>query len=226
MSRSLGLTGLVLALGLGMALAAQQPVGPVQVVDGDTLRIGDARIRLHGIDAPELNQTCATPRGEMWHCGRWSKAHLAALVRDLRPVCTDLGTDRYGRTLARCTLGDRDIARQMVADGAALAYTRYSDAYAGTQVAARTAGRGMWAGGPQTTPEDHRRAGSVPARAATPASAEKGCQIKGNIGASGRIYHQPGQRDYAATRISPAKGESWFCSAPEAEAAGFRPATR
>jgi endonuclease YncB( thermonuclease family) len=223
-SRSLGVTGLVLALGLGVALAAQQPVGPVQVVDGDTLRIGDARIRLHGIDAPELNQTCATPRGEMWHCGRWSKAHLTALVRDQQPACTDLGADRYGRMLARCTLGGVDIAEQMVADGAALAYIRYSDAYAGTQAAARAAARGMWAAGPQTAPEDHRRARA--ASAPVPAIAGNACQIKGNIGASGRIYHQPGQRDYAATRISAAKGEGWFCTTIEAEAAGFRAAKR
>jgi len=52
-----------------------------------------------------------------------------------------------------------------------------------------------------------------------------GCSIKGNIGRSGeRIYHLPGQPSYAATRISPERGERWFCSEAEAEAAGWRPA--
>lgn len=221
--RSLGVTGLMLAFGLGVAPAAQQPDDPVRVVDGDTLHIGDARIRLQGIDAPELNQTCATPRGEAWNCGQWSRAHLAALLGNRSPECTSLGTDKYGRMLARCTLGGVDLAEQMVADGAALAYVRYSDAYVGAQATARDAARGLWAAGPQTAPEDHRRA---LAPAAMPASAGNDCQIKGNIGASGRIYHRPGQRDYAATRISPAKGEGWFCSAAEAEAAGFRAARR
>jgi hypothetical protein len=57
--------------------------------------------------------------------------------------------------------------------------------------------------------------------------APQGCQIKGNINAKGvRIYHMPGQRDYAATRVSVAKGEAYFCSAAEARAAGFRVARR
>lgn len=227
-SRSLGVTSLVLALGLGFGMAASPPLEPVQVVDGDTLRIGDTRIRLHGIDAPELNQTCATPRGEVWACGRWSKAHLAALLRDEQPVCNDLGRDRYGRMLARCAVGGKDIGEQMVANGAALAYARYSDAYVDAQATARAAARGMWAAGPQTAPEDYRRAKSVsaPVADAQAVSADAGCTIKGNLGASGRIYHQPGQRDYAATRVSLAKGEGWFCTPAEAEAAGFRAARR
>ena len=49
------------------------------------------------------------------------------------------------------------------------------------------------------------------------------CTIKGNISMSGeRIYHVPGQRYYAATRINPAYGERWFCSEEEARAAGWR----
>lgn len=54
------------------------------------------------------------------------------------------------------------------------------------------------------------------------------CNIKGNvsIGSGKRIYHVPGQKYYAATRISPAYGERWFCSEAEARAAGWRRARR
>ena len=31
---------------------------PPKIIDGDTLHIGKYKIRLHGIDAPELNQNC------------------------------------------------------------------------------------------------------------------------------------------------------------------------
>ncbi len=34
--------------------------GNARVVDGDTIHIGKTKIRLHGIDALEMKQTCAT----------------------------------------------------------------------------------------------------------------------------------------------------------------------
>lgn len=51
-----------------------------------------------------------------------------------------------------------------------------------------------------------------------------GCDIKGNISGSGRIYHLPGGAHYERTRIDESKGERWFCSEGEARAAGWRPA--
>jgi hypothetical protein len=52
------------------------------------------------------------------------------------------------------------------------------------------------------------------------------CTIKGNvsINTGERIYHVPGQRRYAETRISPQYGERWFCSEDDARAAGWRKA--
>lgn len=54
------------------------------------------------------------------------------------------------------------------------------------------------------------------------------CKIKGNISiqSAERIYHVPGQEDYAATRISIQHGERWFCSEEDAQAAGWRRARR
>lgn len=50
------------------------------------------------------------------------------------------------------------------------------------------------------------------------------CQIKGNVSiATGeRIYHMPGQRRFIETNISPRYGERWFCTAEDAERAGWR----
>jgi hypothetical protein len=58
------------------------------------------------------------------------------------------------------------------------------------------------------------------------ARGEAACNIKGNISieTGERIYHMPGQKYYAATRISPQYGEHWFCSEVEAQAAGWRKA--
>ena len=59
------------------------------------------------------------------------------------------------------------------------------------------------------------------ARAALPGS---GCAIKGNVSidTGERIYHVPGQKYYAQTRISSRYGERWFCSETEARQAGWR----
>ena len=56
----------------------------------------------------------------------------------------------------------------------------------------------------------------------------QGCTIKGNVSINSgeRIYHVPGQRDYAGTVISPDYGERWFCSEEEARQAGWRRAGR
>lgn len=219
---------LLLAAGAALfavsVLAAPLPPAPADAVDGDTLRIGDIRLRLHGIDAPELDQTCATPAGDSWPCGLWARETLAEMVQGRPLDCQDLGPDRYGRRVARCLLDGRDIAAQMVSQGAAMAYRRYSDAYVPHETKARQALRGIWAAGTPTPPEAHRSATQVPAASA--AAPDDACQVKGNIGRSGKIYHMPGQRDFAATQIDPSKGEAWFCSAAEAQAAGFRPAHR
>ena len=46
--------------------------------------------------------------------------------------------------------------------------------------------------------------------------------MKGNVTASGKIYHVPGSRHYDRTRIDESKGERWFCSEEEARKAGWR----
>lgn len=219
---ALTVCALLMAGPVPMVQAAPVPPGPVKVLDGDTFDIGNIRIRLHGIDAPERKQVCYSPSGQGWACGAWSQAHLQRLLRGARLDCTALDTDRYGRVLARCTVDGADLAARMVEDGAAIAYVKYSTAYAPQEKAARAAARGIWAAGPQTAPEDHRAA----RRTGSDVAADPACRIKGNISAGGHIYHMPGQADYEATRISTAKGEAWFCSEAEARAAGFRPARR
>jgi hypothetical protein len=68
-------------------------------------------------------------------------------------------------------------------------------------------------------------AGPVRSPSATSDSQRRGCDIKGNINPKGEhIYHMPGGRYYANTWIDSVRGERWFCSEAEAEAAGWRPA--
>jgi endonuclease YncB( thermonuclease family) len=99
------------------------------VVDGDTIEIRAARIRLHGIDAPESGQTCTDSAGS-------------------RPVtCTRRDTDRYGRMVAVCVLSDdTDIGPVLVQQGLALAFRRYSLDYVADEEVAHAARYGMWSG--------------------------------------------------------------------------------
>ncbi len=51
------------------ATVSAEITGKPRVIDGDTIEIAGQRIRLHGIDAPEADQTCVA-RNQQWPCGR------------------------------------------------------------------------------------------------------------------------------------------------------------
>ncbi len=125
--------------------------GFARVMDGDSLRLGASEIRLEGIDAPELAQTCIRSGREV-PCGREARARLAALIGGREVACSMGRTDQYGRQLARCRADGIDINAAMVSEGHAVAYGDYE----AQERDARAAARGMWAGSFQR-PQDWRR---------------------------------------------------------------------
>jgi len=134
---------------------ASRPLGGAQVtvVDGDSLRADGKNIRLIGIDAPELRQTCRDARGRDWACGRAAKARLVALVSSGDVACTARGRDRYGRTLAVCSgRGFADLGDTLVREGHAVDFGGYFSA----EQEARQARRGLWDGSFER-PQDWRR---------------------------------------------------------------------
>ena len=146
--------------------------------------------------------------------------------------CEERDVDRYGRVVAVCRAGGEDLNAWMVERGFALAYRRYSRDYVDEEASARSARRGLWRGD-FVAPWDWRRGerleGAAPERVqdAGGSGSSDNCRIKGNVSRSGeRIYHVPGAQHYERTRISPAKGERWFCSESEARAAGWRKSKR
>lgn len=131
---------------VGGSTAAAEIVGRASVIDGDTIEIHGIRIRLEGIDAPEGRQTCRDAVGRTYRCGQKAAHQLDEMI-GARPVsCTPSGQDRYGRTLAYCTVAGVDINGEMVRSGWALAYRHYSLRYVGEEDAAHAAGAGMWQG--------------------------------------------------------------------------------
>ena len=195
--------------------------GPARVIDGDTLDVGGVRIRLHGIDAPESEQSCLAG-GRRWSCGREAARALSGRIGGRSVACEERDRDRYGRVVAVCSASGRDLNAWMVEEGWAFAYRRYSTAYVAEESGARAARRGVWRG-EVVLPWDWRKGKRLEGRRTTIQQEGGRCSIKGNIGKNGtRIYHVPGGRYYDQTRINTSKGERWFCTEGEARAAGWR----
>lgn len=126
-------------------LPAQADVqGSAYVHDGDTFTVAGTKIRLFGVDAPEMDQTCEMPDGSDWACGRWSRDQVRDILkgRDLR--CVKRVYDKYGRMVARCYLEDQDLAKMLVRDGIVFSYASFSRDYIKVEKAAAVAGRGLW----------------------------------------------------------------------------------
>lgn len=208
-------------LALGLIAAAPS----THIIDGDTFTLGAERVRLWGIDAPEGRQVCQDAAGHGFRCGDVARERLIALIGGRSVDCRQKDRDVYGRMVAQCSVGGRDLGETMVRAGWAIEYRQFSQgAYAAAEREARSAKRGLWAG--TFEPPDHWRADGREERPAPPPPPGI-CMLKGNINANRRkIFHAPGQRDYAVTVIDTAQGERWFWSATEAIAAGWTPAAR
>ena len=89
----------------------------VTVVDGDTIRLGSERIRLLGIDAPEIHG-CRQGRICVPGDGEASKRSLAQMMGGGVRV-QRVGQDRYGRTLAQVYVGGRNVACEQLRRGQA-----------------------------------------------------------------------------------------------------------
>jgi endonuclease YncB( thermonuclease family) len=192
--------------------------GIAQVLDGDTIQIGTLRVRLFGLDAFEAEQMCTTLSGESYGCGGRATRALIERIDGKAVSCMPKGNDAYDRQLAICRAGTTDLSAWMIREGHGLAYTKYALDYLSDEKAAKQAMAGAWNGGFELPWEYRltRPSGAAEAqRTALAPSAQ--CRIKGNVNKRGeRVYHLPVDPTYART-----KAENWFCSAAEAEKAGF-----
>lgn len=196
----------------------------VRVADGDTLEAmlpGEARpirIRLEGIDAPEL--------GEVF--SREAQTRLRALVGRASVRVSGQNLDTYGRLVARVAVGGQDVGAALVREGLAChAYAR-DPALAREELHARAVGAGFWAAQakkpvcvartafsarPPSAPAIAGKDGAP--RPSTPFAEVNG--FRGNV--NSKVYHAPSCPNYncrSCTRL--------FETEAEAKAAGFRPA--
>lgn len=81
-----------------------------RVIDGDTFDCGEERIRLQGIDAPEMPGHCRPGRECIPGDPYASTEGLQRLLSAGAVECRKKDTDAYGRTVARCTAAGKDLS--------------------------------------------------------------------------------------------------------------------
>jgi endonuclease YncB( thermonuclease family) len=217
------------------------------VRDGNTLQIADVTYRLDGIDAPEFDQMCIDEHADPWACGVEARDQLVKLIAKRSVNCQDLGPDKAfaKRHLGLCTVAgeasslNQMLVRQGYAVNAELpAKARFSD----DESKAKSGRLGLWKGC-FVAPKDFRRWDKTAPLSGASCPSDKdrelrealfpgepamppGCTIKAKYAARARatghigIYHMQGCSSYAALT----KPDRWFCSADDAQAAGFRKA--
>ncbi len=120
---------------------SKQFEGRAFVIDGDTIVLAGEKLRLMGIDAPELAQSC-TMNGINWPCGQASKRALNEHIGGAVVSCLGQGHDKYGRWLATCQMRGQSINAWLVKSGWAVDY----GGYAAEEGEARRAKVGLWRG--------------------------------------------------------------------------------
>ena len=113
----------------------------VSIADGDTITVLDAnkkqhKVRLTGIDAPEKKQAF----------GAKSKDRMGELVAGKDVVVEWKENDNYGRTLGKVRQGALDINLQMIKDGMAWHYKKFSKSaeLSMAEAEAKAGKKGLW----------------------------------------------------------------------------------
>ena len=125
----------------------------VSVYDGDTITVRTdetIKIRLYGIDSPELRQPF----------GQASKQAMSGLVFGKKVTVKPDKKDRYGRTIARVETDGRDVSVQMVETGMAHWYEQYAKRdteLQSAQTKAKSAKLGVWSVPDAIAPWEYRK---------------------------------------------------------------------
>lgn len=126
----------------------------IGIHDGDSLTVlkdgrTQVKVRLVAIDAPERGQ----------EFGRVAKEMLSELTFGKLVHVHPSGKDKYGRTLARVTVRNRDVNYTMVSRGYAWHYRKYSDneRLQKAEARAKKKGRGLWAAANAMAPWEFRK---------------------------------------------------------------------
>ena len=130
----------------------------IRVSDGDTCDVETpsgrvVRIRIYGIDAPELAQPF----------GKESRKYLDKKILRQQVIIEKYYDDQYGRCVGRVIMNGKDLALELLEEGIVWHYVQYCNdpAYAKAEQQARQEQKGLWKssdGGEPTPPWEYRKA--------------------------------------------------------------------
>lgn len=92
----------------------------VRVIDGDTIQLGRERIRVEGLDAPEMKGLCEDESA----VARLARDRLSELLDGRKVVIDRHGRDKYRRTLASVSADGEDVGAVLVSEGLARKWER------------------------------------------------------------------------------------------------------
>ena len=134
------------ACGVGFAVAESGSgtpstiAGVATVIDGDTITLGEHKVRLNGYDTPERDSMCGST--DVYAAA--SKA-LADFIADQTVTCELNGDKSYDRVIGTCSARGTDFGTFMVESGWGRDWKRFSGGkYAAAEKAARADQRGLW----------------------------------------------------------------------------------
>ena len=136
----------IILFSLNIKVVAKEIYGVPVITDGDTIKILNNKIRLHGIDAPEKNQKCTNNKKE-YYCGMVATMALIKKIdKNIVKCLTQKNKDRYNRFIGVCFIGQENLNKWLVRSGNAVAYKRYSRDYILDEEFAKTNKLGLWSG--------------------------------------------------------------------------------
>jgi hypothetical protein len=142
---------------------------------------------------------------------------LQRLIQGQTVTC-EVTSDIAGIARGRCSARGTDIGEALVKAGHAFAESGLLTSYRQAEDAAKTAKAGIWGAAEPERPAQWRDRLWTEAKRTAP----DGCPIKGRVSSDGRYYLLPWASNYGRVRVRKGRGERWFCSQDEAEAAGWR----
>lgn len=204
-------------LGINVASNRAAETEPaVHVIDGDTLQLDGQVLRLSGIDAPEIGQTCFEG-SDPWPCGMTAALALQKLIDLSLPEFRCEVQPAEPLPIAVCEASREDVAEVMLRQGHAIALADSSFDYRNAEQDAKTASLGIWHS-KLTLPSDWR----ANKRLTIHGVSDEDCNVKGIVTEGEKLFYVPLDAGYESLQVVLANGDQIFCSVDQARAQGWR----